>query len=154
PPCGPAGRWPPVALIRRRRHGPARPAPPGCPAAGRPPCGRERPRPRGRRRPAPPPGRGPAGGRRPPGPWDRGSASRGGCETGRGGSSRPSARIPHFAGPPPRAYTGLGYDRSLPKEACPMSLRLALCAALLVTPAALPGADRRPITETDLFRFV
>jgi len=35
-----------------------------------------------------------------------------------------------------------------------MSLRLALCAALLVTPAALPGADRRPITETDLFRFV
>jgi dipeptidyl aminopeptidase/acylaminoacyl peptidase len=35
-----------------------------------------------------------------------------------------------------------------------MRFRLFLCAALLAWAPALPAAERRPITETDLFRFV
>src|ERR1700741_5403047 len=35
-----------------------------------------------------------------------------------------------------------------------MRFRLFLCATLLAWAPALPAAQRRPITETDLFRFV
>ena len=35
-----------------------------------------------------------------------------------------------------------------------MRLRPVLCAALVLSAAALPAADKRPIAETDLFRFV
>ncbi|HVD78351.1 MAG TPA: S9 family peptidase, partial [Vicinamibacteria bacterium] len=35
-----------------------------------------------------------------------------------------------------------------------MRVRLSLCAALLAAPVALAAANPRPITETDLFRFV